>query len=72
MDVAQAIHLIHMHKNGVLGLGKAPGQRWRRPKTLAEVKPSILRKLSIWQAGKEIPASVRAADRRTWAARRDT
>lgn len=70
MDVAQAIHLLHMHKHGVLGVGKAPGKGWRRPPTLEEVKPGILRKLSVWQAGQEIPAVVRAADARAYARRR--
>ena len=70
MDAAQAIHLIHMHKHGVLGVGKAPGKGWRRPPTFEEFKPEILRTLSIWQAGQEIPEAVRAADRRAWAARR--
>lgn len=34
-----------MHKNGVLGLDKAPGRSWRPPPTLEQLKPGILRKL---------------------------
>jgi len=71
MDVAQAIRLLHMHKHGVLGIGKAPGKSWRPPPTLAELKPGILRKLSVWQAAQDIPPEVRAADRRAYAKRRD-
>lgn len=71
MDVAQAIRLLHMHKHSVLGLGKAPGVRWRPPPTLDELKPGILRKLSIWSAGRDIPPAVRAADARAYAKRRD-
>lgn len=70
MDAAMAIRLLHMHKHGVLGIGKAPGKCWRPPPTLAEVKPGILRKLSVWQAGREIAPEVRAADARAYAARR--
>lgn len=70
MDVAQAIRLLHMHKYGVTGLGKAPGVRWRPPPTLAALKPGILRNLAIWQAGKAIPAAVLAADRRAYRSRR--
>ena len=70
MDVAQAIHLIHMHKHGVLGLGKAPGVRWRRPKTLAELKPGMLRTLGIWAAGRAMAPAQRAADARAYRARR--
>lgn len=70
MDAAQAIQLVHMHKHGVLGLGKAPGQRWRPPPTLAEHKPEILRKLGIYQAGLAMPEAVKAADRRAYAKRR--
>jgi len=44
MNVDQAIHLLHMHKNRVHNIGKAPG-RWRRPRTLDEVRESILKKL---------------------------
>ena len=34
MSFADAVRLLHMHKHQVHGLGKAPGQRWQRPKTL--------------------------------------
>lgn len=70
MDATQAIRLLHMHKHGVLGIGKAPG-RWRPPATLDEVKPGILRKLSIWQAAADIPPAVRAADLRAYRRRRE-
>jgi len=70
MDVKQAIHLLHMHKHGVLGHGKAPGQRWRPPPTLESLKPGMLRALGIWKAGRDIPPAERAADARAYARRR--
>ena len=48
MTVDQAIHLLHMHKHQVHGVGKRPGARWRPPPTLEAQKPSILRKLSAF------------------------
>ena len=54
MDVKQAIHLVHMHKNGVLGLGKAPGKGWRPPPKLADHKAEILKKLWAWQVAQGI------------------
>jgi hypothetical protein len=44
MNVEQAMHLLHMHKNAVRGLGKAPG-RVRRPRSLDEVRASLAAKL---------------------------
>jgi hypothetical protein len=44
MDFEQAMHLLHMHKSAVRGLGKAPG-RVRRPRSLDEVRASIAAKL---------------------------
>ena len=69
MDVPQAIRLVHMHKHGVLGIGKAPGRR-RAPPTLTELKPGILRKLGAWEAAQNIPEALRSADRRAFARRR--
>jgi hypothetical protein len=44
MTTAQAIHLLHMHKHGVLGIGKRPG-RLAGPPDMDEVRKSILRKI---------------------------
>ena len=70
IDVKQAIHLVHMHKHGVLGLGKAPGVGWRPPPTLAEVKPGILKKLWAFKAARAMPAAERAAQEREYRRRR--
>lgn len=70
MDTAQAIHLIHMHKHGVLGIGRAPGERWRPPRGIEAVSESIRRKVEIIRAGSDIPPEARAADARAYAARR--
>jgi hypothetical protein len=45
MTAAQAIHLLHMHKHRMHGLGKRPGLR-ARTRSLEEVLPGILRKLA--------------------------
>ena len=70
MTAAEALQLLHMHKHGVRGIGKAPGKRWQRPKTLEEVKPRILRKLEMFMASREVSEEQRAADEAEWAARR--
>jgi hypothetical protein len=44
MTTAQAIHLLHMHKHAVHGLGKRPG-RLAGPPDMDEVRKSILRKI---------------------------
>jgi hypothetical protein len=70
MGVGHAIHLLHMHKNKVLGIGGKPGQRWRRPKTLDEVRGSILRKLEAIENGRAVAAEEFARRQTEWAARR--
>ena len=45
MTVQEAIQLVKLHQYQVREIGKAPG-RWRRPRTLDELRPGILRKLS--------------------------
>ncbi|MEA3011670.1 MAG: hypothetical protein QOD42_215 [Sphingomonadales bacterium] len=69
MSVEQAIHILHMHKNEVKELGGRPG-RWRRPRTLDEVRPSLLRKLAAVVHGLGLSAADKAKDRRAYAARR--
>ncbi len=70
MTVEQAIHLLHMHKHRVHGLGKAPGKRWQPPKTLEELAPGMLRKLEIFLGAKELGEERRARDEEEWARRR--
>ncbi|HEV7659988.1 MAG TPA: hypothetical protein VGO55_09105 [Allosphingosinicella sp.] len=69
MSVEQAIHILHMHKHEVREIGGRPG-RWRRPRTLDEVRPSILRTLAAvaYEFGQS--AAGQAGDRRVYAARR--
>ena len=45
MTVADAVYLVEMHRRRRDGDPRAPG-RWRRPRTLAEVKGGILKTLS--------------------------
>lgn len=71
MSVDQAIHLLHMHKHQVHGLGKRPGLTGRRP-TLAEVAPSILRKVEAIKRARGVSAADKARDEREWARRRPT
>ena len=75
MSVEQAIHLLHMHKHAARGIGKEPGVGWRRPKTLDEVKDSILRKLDALDRRRAMDAAERAAQERVereWALRRSS
>jgi len=69
MTVEQAIHILHMHKNEVRGIGKKPG-RWFRPRSLDEVKESILKKLAAMDRARALSAEDRAKDEREWASRR--
>ena len=69
MTVAQAIHILHMHKHKVAGLGRRPGLV-ARPRTLEEVRPSILRALEAFERGRSLSEADKARDRREWARRR--
>jgi hypothetical protein len=46
MTIAEAIHLLHLQKRRMLELGRQPG-RWKRPRTLDEVREGILMKFSV-------------------------
>lgn len=46
MTIAEAIHLLHLQQRRMLELGRKPG-RWKRPRTLDEVREGILRKFSV-------------------------
>jgi hypothetical protein len=71
MSVEQVIHILHMHKHQVHGLGRAPGVREPpRPKTLDEVRPSMLRKLSAFMHAREMKTADKERDRREYARRR--
>ncbi len=69
MTVDQVIHILHMHKNEVRGIGRKPG-RWLRPRRLEEVHDSILRKLEAIARGRTLSAADKARDRREWERRR--
>ena len=68
ITVEQVIHVMHMHKHQVHGLGKAPGA-WRRPRTLDEMRGSILRKLQAVATARTATAAEKERDRREWARR---
>jgi len=69
MNVEQAIHVMHMYKNRMRGIGKRPGY-WRRPRTLDEVRDSILKKLSAIAAARDLRKADKEADRQTYQGRR--
>lgn len=69
MSLDQAIHILHMHKNEVRGIGRRPG-RWRRPRTLDEVRDSILRKLQAIEDARGFGPAERAANALEYARRR--
>ena len=66
MTVDHAIHLLHMHKHQVHGLGGRPGLRAREP-GIEEVRASILRKV---EAIERHDARRLVRDRKEWARRR--
>lgn len=74
VTVTQALQLLHMHKRAVRGIGDRPGVRWRRPPTLEERAPHILRKWEPLMRGLEakgvLDAKTQVADAREWAKRR--
>lgn len=74
ITVDQALHLLHMHKREVRGIGGRPGIGRPAPKSLEELKPGILRKLERFQAAIEaqglVDPAVQARDMREWARRR--
>jgi len=71
MTFQQVIHMMHMHKNLALGIGRAPGKKWQRPRTLEEVTASILRKFEAVAWARELSEKEKAADRAEWARRRE-
>lgn len=65
MSFMDALQLLHMHKHAVRGVGKAPGKRWRPPKTLDELAPGIMRKLELVAASQEVTRSSARPTRRS-------
>lgn len=71
MTVGEAIHLLHMHKNGVVGIGKAPGVRWRPPPQLDEAtRTRIMARFAAVARSWRLPEAQKARDRREYARRR--
>jgi hypothetical protein len=66
MTVAHALHLLHMHKHQVRGIGRRPGLRAREP-DIEEVRASILRKI---EAIERHDAQRLERDRAEWSRRR--
>ena len=72
MTVDHAIQLLNIHKNKLFNMGRGPaGQRWRRPRTLEEVRGSILRKVEAIVRARGLDDEAMAARAAEWAARRD-
>ena len=69
MTIDQAIHLMHMHKHRLHGLGKRPGGL-PKPPDIEKVRASILRKIEAVERGDALPREVRTRDAREWARRR--
>ena len=66
MTVSHAIHLLHMHKHQVHGLGKRPGRLARLP-DIEDVRADILRRIEVIQRHDRRRL---ARDRKEWAGRR--
>lgn len=73
MTVDQAMHLLHMHKHEVRGIGGRPGTPRARA-TLESVRPGIERKVQLivrgCEARERLDPAVLAEDEREWARRR--
>jgi hypothetical protein len=66
MTTDQAIHLLHMHKHAVLGIGKPQASRAREP-DIEDIRAEILRKV---EALKRHDSRRLEKDRKEWARRR--
>ncbi|HVR91053.1 MAG TPA: hypothetical protein VHG29_08170 [Novosphingobium sp.] len=53
MTVGHAIHLLHMHKHAVRGLGKRPGLPPREP-DIEEVRAEIVRRIAVLE--RQVPS----------------
>ena len=69
MTVAEAIHLLHVHKHSVYGIGGRPGRTAGRV-PMEEVRDEILHKLEVIRPAERRDAGVKARAEREWAARR--
>ncbi len=69
MTVEQALSLLRLHRRRLNGLGKR-GAGWRRPRTLDEVRDSILRKIEAIENARGFSTAELAADEAEWARRR--
>ncbi|HEY0147893.1 MAG TPA: hypothetical protein VGB70_02705 [Allosphingosinicella sp.] len=72
MRVDDAIHLLHMQKGKVLGIGGLPGRHWWRngPPKMEEVRDSIRRKVEAIIRARGLDGEKTAAREKDWAARR--
>jgi len=66
MTAEHAIHLLHMHKHQVHGIGKRPGLRPREP-DIEDIRAEILRKAEALRGADRAQL---ARDRKEWARRR--
>ena len=66
MTAAHAIHLLHMHKHAVRGIGKRPGLRAREP-DIEDVRAELLRKAAAMERADKARFD---RDREEWARRR--
>lgn len=69
MTVAETLSLLRLYRHRLHGVGK-PRTPWRRPRTLDEVRDSILRKLEAIGNAERLGEAALAADEAHWAKRR--
>jgi hypothetical protein len=70
MTVDQAMQLLHMHKNQVHGIGRAPGKWPQPPRPVEYYRASIMRKIEAITRARELSEEDKARDREEWARRR--
>lgn len=72
MHASDAIHLLHMHRRAVLGIGGQPGAQRPAAATPDELADTLEKIMDAMDRGKAVSAARRARDEAAWTRRRAT
>lgn len=72
MYATEAIHLLHMHRRAVLGIGGQPGAQGSPVASPDELADALEKLMGTMARGKTVDAKRRARDEKEWARRRGT
>lgn len=72
MYATEAIHLLHMHRRAVLGIGGQPGAQGSPVASPDELADALEKIMGTMARGKTVDAKRRARDEKEWARRRGT